>query len=161
MLDNQHEFFVRRTRASSAALASGSNAGGAEPSDRAGSNANQAGPSSNDAYGDVWEPSEWHTGFEVDAAALPPGINADTAHAALFIGKAVRVLKHAQATHVSSAEAAAGDGTAAFASTLHRLAAQPDFPSVELKRAVEGMRAHVSADESNSTLVKYSNTVRN
>jgi gamma-tubulin complex component 4 len=119
LLDPGDEFFIKRV--------GGSGAGGAGGADE-------------------WSPLEWHDGFAVDSTALPPDVSLPTAHAALFIGKAVRVLRRPSGG--GGAAVAAADAHSElldFSATLRALQRQELLRAVAVEHAVEGMRGRVAA----------------
>ncbi|PSC73303.1 DNA polymerase alpha catalytic subunit [Micractinium conductrix] len=92
-----------------------------------------------------WEPLEWHAGFQVSLAALPPDVSLPTAEAVLFIGKAVRVLKQPMSSAASHQALRAHAEILGFARALHALRAAEAPSAVQFDHCVETMRAKVSA----------------
>ncbi|KAK9841793.1 hypothetical protein WJX81_003640 [Elliptochloris bilobata] len=93
---------------------------------------------------------EWHKGFQVDVAAVPPGISQATAEAVLFIGKAAPGAGKGGAACVGSvsgsaaAAAATADARQRWAAELRRLAAAPAFSALDFERTVEGIRTQAA-----------------
>ncbi|EIE26424.1 hypothetical protein COCSUDRAFT_58962 [Coccomyxa subellipsoidea C-169] len=88
---------------------------------------------------------EWHSGFEIVEQALPPGLTKVVARRVLFIGKAVRVLKH---TTTSSERAGENNlpklDTRQWAAALRGLKAKASLERLDFERVVERMHAQAA-----------------
>lgn len=120
LLDPGNEFFIKR---SAQATTAGPAAAAGVPS---------------------WHPLEWHDGFYIDTAALTQEITLPTAHAAMFIGKAVRALRQPMAAAASEEAARAHSQILSFSGTLRDLQRQDLLRPVALEHAVEVMRSAVA-----------------
>ncbi|CAL8466718.1 g6254 [Coccomyxa elongata] len=88
---------------------------------------------------------EWHSGFQVVEQALPPGVTKVVARRILFIGKAVRVLKH-----TSNSSERAGDKnlpkleTRQWAAALRRLRGNATLERLDFEHVIEKMHAQAA-----------------
>jgi gamma-tubulin complex component 4 len=137
LLDPTREFFVQRIE--------GGDADGCEGDDADGDAKTPLAP---DPALPDWRPGEWHDGFEVAAAALPPGVSPAAAEAALFVGKAVRVLRVPAGGADTGAGGEAGAARAAIAElapALRALARAEAPRPAALEAALGAARARAAA----------------
>ena len=108
------------------------------------------GTSSDDAPGDDGGEREWHRGFQVSLEALPPGVELPAAEAALFAGRAVRVLTRPRGEFAGGSllpDAVASRATEALRG-LARVEGEGndgEFDRLAFESTVEGIRAPVAA----------------
>ncbi|EFN52335.1 hypothetical protein CHLNCDRAFT_58938 [Chlorella variabilis] len=149
LLDRGNEFFIRRCDTAAPPAAAGAAAGPAAghvaspASALHGGGGGGGGPPGGGSILD-WEPLEWHAGFQVSLADLPPDVSLPTAEAVLFVGKAVRVLKQPMSSAASHQALHAHAQILAFAHDLHRLQRQEAASAAQLEHCVESLRSKVS-----------------
>lgn len=139
LLDRAGEFFIQRQDISGGGSDGGQRLGAVSPSPL------HLGAAGAEAGGTDWEPLEWHDGFAVSLADLPPAVSLPTAEAVLFIGKAVRVLKQPMSSAALHQALRAHAEILGFSQALHRLQAAEAFSAVQFDHCIETMRAKVSA----------------
>ncbi|KAK9803977.1 hypothetical protein WJX72_009639 [[Myrmecia] bisecta] len=82
---------------------------------------------------------EWHKGYQVAVAELPPHITLSTAESILFVGKAVQVLQQPPGA-VGAHGLLPQNDALAFADALRTLQQQPSFNQNDFERTVEAIR---------------------
>jgi gamma-tubulin complex component 4 len=135
--DAHGEFFIVPTAAAAAPVA-------APAADGASGDASSAAAAAEDDGG----AAEWHGAFSLSLQALPPWMELPTAEAALFCGRAVRVLRAPRGAALAAgpaSELAPSAATAAAAARLAALACSPEAARVEVDAAVGALRDDIAS----------------